>query len=354
MLTGATAGDLDVWDDARQVLVPAATYGHVAERPRTPRTLGEGAMGVVAQRRQGLIINDYRTSGLAHPRTLAQTHITASLLEPLLYGDRLLGVLGVDHELEGQTFSAQDQAALKLFADQTAIAIENARLYESVRTHAAALEARVRERTQELEAANQRLRQASRFKSEFLANMSHEIRTPLNSILGFAELLRDQTKEILSPKQLRFLTNIYRGGQHLLQLINDILDLSKVEAGKIQLNVAPLDVPHALEDILVIARGLAHKKSQELDAQIAPSLPPLRADPLRFKQICFNLLSNAVKFTPDGGRITLAAQPTPDGTGLELSKRLVELHGGTIAASSPGERRGSTFVIVLPVAGPEG
>ena len=235
-----------------------------------------------------------------------------------------------------------------------AIAIENARLYESVRTHAAALEARVRERTQELEAANQRLRQASRFKSEFLANMSHEIRTPLNSILGFAELLRDQTKEILSPKQLRFLTNIYRGGQHLLQLINDILDLSKVEAGKIQLNVAPLDVPHALEDILVIARGLAHKKSQQLDAQIAPNLPPLRADPLRFKQICFNLLSNAVKFTPDGGRITLAAQPTPDGTGLELSKRLVELHGGTIAASSPGEGRGSTFVIVLPVGGPQG
>lgn len=393
VLTGATAGDLDLWDEERQVLVPEATYGHVADRPMTTRKHGEGAMDVVAQRRQGLIINDYRTSGVAHPSTLAHTQIMASLIEPLLYGDRLLGVIGVDHESEGQTFTAHDQATLKLFAAQAAIAIENARLYEAVRTHAAELEARVQARTRELEAANRQLLRASRFKSEFLANMSHEIRTPLNSILGFAQLLREQTKEIFSPKQTRFLTNIHRSGEHLLQLINDILDLSKVEAGKTTFEVVSLDVPQVLEDILVIARGLAHKKSQSIETQIAPDLPPLRADPLRLKQICFNLLSNAVKFTPDRGRITVAAQSTPDaafldirvtdtgigiraedlprlfqefvqldttrsqweegtGLGLALTTRLVELHGGTLTATSPGEGQGSTFTVRLPFAGP--
>ena len=307
VLTGATAGDLDLWDEERQVLVPEATYGHAADRPMMTRTLGEGAMGVVAQRRQGQIINDYRTSDVAHPSTLAHTRITASLVEPLLYGDRLLGVIGVDHEREGQTFTAHDQATLKLFAAQAAIAIENARLYEAVRTHAAELGARVQERTQELETVNQQLRQASQHKSEFLANMSHELRTPLNAILGFAQVLLEQGETVAVERRTRYLTNIYTSGQHLLTLINDILDLSKVEAGKFTLQCEPLPVGRALEDFLVIARGLATKKGQTIHTDIAPDLPPLHADPVRFKQILFNLLSNAVKFTPDQGTITVRA-----------------------------------------------
>jgi PAS domain S-box-containing protein len=129
-LTGAAAADIDLWDDDRQLLVPEATYGHAAPRPAATRRLGEGAMGTVAQTRRGIILNDYRSSDIAHPATLAHTKITASLVEPLLYRDTLLGVIGVDHETPGRTFTVQDQELLQLFAAQAAIAIANARLYD--------------------------------------------------------------------------------------------------------------------------------------------------------------------------------------------------------------------------------
>jgi signal transduction histidine kinase len=200
-----------------------------------------------------------------------------------------------------------------MLASQAAIAIENARLYEAIRQHAAELEARVQERTHELEAANQQLQDASRHKSEFLANMSHELRTPLNSIIGFSELLLGQGVGPLIERQARFMGHIHQGGKHLLQLINDILDLSKVEAGKFVLKPEALSVAGILEDILVIAKGLANKKSQEIVPEIEPDLPPLHADPVRFKQILFNLLSNAVKFTPEKGTITLRAYQKAEG-----------------------------------------
>ena len=128
-LTRSAAADIGLWDPERQILVSEASYGHIAPRPATTRRLGEGAMGRVAETRRGMIINDYRSSPVAHPDTLAHTAITASLVEPLLYGDTLLGVIGVDHETPGRTFTPQDQEILRLFAVQAAIAIENARLY---------------------------------------------------------------------------------------------------------------------------------------------------------------------------------------------------------------------------------
>ncbi len=140
-LTGAAAADIDLWDPERQLLVPEASYGHALPRPPTTRRLGEGAMGTVAQQREGLIINDYRASPVAHPDTLAHTTITASLVEPLLYHDRLLGVIGVDHETPGHTFTEHDQATLRLFATQAAIAIENARLFREAHDRHDQLEA---------------------------------------------------------------------------------------------------------------------------------------------------------------------------------------------------------------------
>ena len=347
------------------------------------------------------------------------TTVSAVLGEPLLYRDQVVGVIVVDRARGKRGFSTEDVAVLALFANHAAIAIENARLYEASQRHAVELEVRVRERTAELDAARRAADAASLHKSAFLANMSHELRTPLNSILGFAQLLQEQTKDLLTAKQTRYLTNIFNSGQHLLQLLSDILDLSKVEAGKIRLEPVPLPVAQTVEDLMVIARGLATKKGQRIDTHIPPELPPLVADPVRFKQILFNLLSNAVKFTPAAGRSpcraphrricdcrlpiwhrirnpnrksqianrncdfveiavadtgvgiraadlprlfqeftqleTTAAQAHEGtGLGLALTKRLVELHGGTITASSPGEGQGSTFTVRLPFAGPAG
>jgi signal transduction histidine kinase len=264
--------------------------------------------------------------------------------------------------------------------------------------------------------ANARLEDASRHKSEFLANMSHELRTPLNAVIGFSEILRELRVGPLTERQSRYVSNIWQSGKHLLQVINDILDLSKVEAGKLTMAAEALPVVMILEDILTIARVLAHKKDQMVEADVEPRLPPLRADPVRLKQILFNLLNNAVKFTPDGGRITLTArrvawsggQPadvskpmdrmmippidgpnewleikvqdtgvgirpedlprlfqeftqlesTQDqrhegaGLGLALTRRLVDMHGGRIWAESEGAGKGSTFTVRLPFDGP--
>jgi len=161
----------------------------------------------------------------------------------------------------------------------------------------------------------------SRAKSAFIANMSHELRTPLNSILGFSQLLLDLTRGVLPEKQARYLAHIHTSGQHLLQLISDILDLSKVEAGKFVLHPEALNVATTLDDILVIARGLANKKSQTIQTVIAPDLPPLQADPVRIKQILFNVLSNAVKFTPESGTITVRAFQQAAGSGQRADGR---------------------------------
>ncbi|MBI2001782.1 MAG: GAF domain-containing protein, partial [candidate division NC10 bacterium] len=403
-LLGTPHAQVVLWDEATQTLRLGAAHGTEAQRAQAQEfRLGQGVNGIVAQTRAPLIVNDYQ----AFPQRMPWlTELVAVIGVPLLYRDRLLGVLTSHATQPGSAFTQELLALLTSFADQAAAAIENSRLYEDVRQHAAILGERVRERTRDLEAANHALAEASRHKSEFLANMSHEIRTPLNSIIGFAELVGEQRVGPLNEKQARYLGHIQNSGKHLLQLISDILDLSKVEAGKFVLQPEPLPVAQTLEDILVIARGLAKKKHQIVEADIAPDFPSLQADPVRFKQILFNLLSNAVKFTPEGGRITVTARPTPGGTGeagkrragerdfleiavqdtgvgirpedlprlfqgfvqlettqaqrhegtglgLALTKKLVELHGGQIWAESPGEGKGSTFTLMLPFAGPQ-
>ena len=224
---------------------------------------------------------------------------------------------------------------------------QNARLYLEVKAYSDTLEERVRARTAELEAAN-------RAKSRFLANMSHDLRTPLNAIIGFSSLMEQGLHGPLTEKQARYVANIYKSGKHLLAIINDILDLSKVEAGKLELELEPQKLPELLTEALGTIREQAARKELQLAVDVPPALPEILADPIRLKQIVYNLLSNAVKFTPEGGCITISARPVgspesgaPPQTPSPAPEAQASSQGPTpslASAGGPGPSKGRTFV----------
>ena len=243
---------------------------------------------------------------------------------------------------------------------------------------------------QELSLRNQEVERANRLKSEFLASMSHELRTPLNTILGFSELLSEQTAGVLNEKQKRFLTHIQRDASHLLELINDVLDLSKIEAGRLELHLEKFPMAVAVAEVLTSIRPLAATKRISLDSELDTHLA-LQADRLRFKEILFNLLSNAIKFTPPSGRVWIQSSIVEDsvqievgdtgigiapddleaifesfrqvspttkgvregtGLGLAITKRLVEHHGGRLWVESE-QGKGSRFFFTLRLSAPD-
>jgi signal transduction histidine kinase/CheY-like chemotaxis protein len=245
----------------------------------------------------------------------------------------------------------------------------------------------IRRRSADLEMQNRRIQEASRLKSEFLANMSHELRTPLNAIIGFTELLFDGQVDPTSPTHKEFLGDILSSGRHLLQLINDVLDLAKVEAGKLEFRPELVDVPKLVGEVVAILRTTAAHKQIRMEAQVDPSVAQLTLDPARLKQVAYNYLSNALKFTPLGGRVTLTIKPEGldrfrlevqdtgigiapgdlgrlfvefqqleagaakrhqgTGLGLALTRRLVEAQGGSVGVRSV-LGVGSTFHVSLP------
>ncbi len=296
-----------------------------------------------------------------------ETGHRTTLAAPLLREETAIGALLIRRG-EVKAFTPAEIELIETFARQAAIAIENVRLFN------------------EIQQKSRQLEIASRHKSEFLATMSHELRTPLNAIIGFSEVLLEKIFGSLNPKQEEYLADVLSSGRHLLTLINDILDLSKIEAGRMDLERGTFSLRTALENGVTMVRERASRHEIQLGLDVGAELEEISGDERKVKQIIYNLLSNAVKFTPDGGRVDVTAaredghvrvvvrdtgigiapndqerifeefsqvgrdpERSREGTGLglTLSKRFVELHGGRITVdSAPG--KGSAFTFTLP------
>jgi signal transduction histidine kinase len=373
-ISGLDGGVVFEYDERGEVFVQraqAGTGGPLAAARRAARIRkSEGIVG-----RTAVVLEPVAESDITEPgayigpnrENLIESGVRAILAVPMVREGQLIGCLGVTRNQPGD-FPAQTIELLRTFASQSALAIQNARLFR------------------EIEDKNRQLEAASRHKSQFLANMSHELRTPLNAIIGFSEVLSARMFGGLNEKQEEYLRDIHESGQHLLSLINDILDLSKIEAGRMELDPTVFDLPTAIDHALTFVRERAARRGIALHRAVDQRLGQIRGDERKIKQVLLNLLSNALKFTSEGGRIdvgagvadgmaqvwvtdtgigiapenqdavfeefrqvgTAARKVEGTGLGLTLSRKFVELHGGRIwVESKPGV--GSTFRFTLPL-----
>jgi signal transduction histidine kinase len=370
-LSGTEAGTIYTFDDSRQEFRLRATHGMdeamiAAIRDRRIGA-GETAIGKAAAERASIQIPDVLKESSLVLDVIVRAGYRSMLIVPLLRPEQIVGALVVRRKAPGE-FPKSTVKLLETFADQSVLAIQNARLFR------------------EIEEKGRELAEASQHKSQFLANMSHELRTPLNAILGYTELMADGAYGEPSEKMLGILKRLEANGKHLLGLINDVLDLSKIEAGQLVLELSD----YSVQDIAQTARStlepLAADKKLAFKVEVAPQLPPGRGDGRRLTQVLINLVGNAIKFT-DAGEVAIKAEANNGaffvsvrdtgpgisatdqaklfqefqqadnaitkkkggtGLGLAISKRIIEMHGGKIWVESQ-VGQGSTFAFTLPV-----
>jgi signal transduction histidine kinase len=371
-LSGTGGGSIMEYDDLERRFVVRSVYRtspEVVEQLRGMRIdIDSTLVGRAAKERRPIAVPDLSLVDLdPHLQILFDNGWRSVVAVPMLLEEQIIGSLVVRRRSTGD-FTMETLDLLETFATQSALALLNAQLFTALQDRTAQLEV------------------ASRHKSEFLASMSHELRTPLNAVLGFSEVLLERMFGDINERQEEYLRDIYSSGKHLLELLNEILDLSKVEAGQMELTVTSLDVPAALEYAASMLKERATAHSIDLRIELGEGVGAVQVDELRFKQVVLNLVSNAVKFTPDGGSVVIwavevgkdlhvtvtdtgvgipvedrerifesfqqggrgASREEGTGLGLTLSRRIVELLGGRMwLVSEVGV--GSTFGFSIPM-----
>jgi signal transduction histidine kinase len=371
-LSSTDAGAIYVLDEAGREFEIRATHGMteamIAALRHQHISISEGTIGPAVAQRAPVQVPDLLNAALTPTlEIVVRAGYRALLVVPLLRPDRIVGLLVVRRKLPGD-FPANIVGLLETFAAQSVLALQNARLFH------------------EIEEKGRELEIASRHKSQFLANMSHELRTPLNAILGYTELILDNIYGEISDKVRGVLDRVQSNGRHLLGLINDVLDLAKIEAGQLSLSLADYSLQNVIDTVFVAVESLATEKQLALNVEIPPNLPNGHGDERRLSQVLLNLVGNAIKFTDAGevaikasaanGSFTVAVRDTGPGIsqtdqikifeefqqadssstrqkggtglGLSIAKKIVEMHGGRLWVES-AVGQGSTFFMAVPV-----
>ncbi len=397
----AQAGSIALVEGEEMRLAACRGLSRRFSENRRWKVIPGGLTDTVLRKGEIAAVHDISEVGYMNNPALMREGIKAVLACPIPLDGSVCGIIYLD-DFRTRQFSERQKRAVSLIAGIIGLIVDRPGLLEKLRQQQEEIsrlreefDRKVKERTEELEKTNRELESASRHKSRFIANMSHELRTPLNSIIGFSEVLADRTFGELGENQERYVRNIYSSGRHLLELVNNVLDMAKIEAGKYEMSFETFRAEDVLAEIFTIMRPMAEKKAIDLSLRIADDVDTLTADVVKLKQVFYNLISNAIKFTPEGGKVrvavdreegrgdseprvfarfsvsdtgvgigpedigrifdefeqadtTFSRQYGGAGLGLALTKKLVELHGGKVTVESRlGE--GSTFTVFVPL-----